>query len=146
MDVNYSFLGEGDVDGTPCSIVNAEFAGSSVKLYLAKTTSLPLMISYQGHAMPRIMMFKTKAPEGADAKDVVTFEHKMEAPELAEVQVRFADYRGTGGVQLPYKWTTSVGGQTAEVFSVTSYEINPTNIAEKFENQRIVLRTKKDAN
>ena len=145
MDVSYTFVGEGDVDGTTCNIVNAEFAGSNIKLYLSKASSLPVMISYQGHAMPRVMMFKTKAADGVPADDkVATFTHKIDAPEMAEIQVKFADYRGVNGVQLPYKWTTTVGGQTTEVFDVTGYELNPTNIADKFQNQKVFVRKLKE--
>ena len=151
MDVSYTFAGEGDVDGTACNIVNAEFAGSNVKLYLSKTSSLPVMVSYQGHGIPRIMMLRSKdaaAPASAEPmKDkVVMFDHKVAAPELAEVQVRFADYRSVNGVQLPYKWTTSVAGQTTEVLDVTNYDLNPANIAEKFQNQKVFVRTKKEDN
>ena len=147
MDVSYTFVGEGDVDGTSCNIVNASFAGSNVKLYLSKASSLPVMVSYQGHAMPRVMHFKTKAPEGAVAeKDVVAFARKVDAPESVEYNVKFSDYRGVGGVQLPFKWTTTVAGQPSEVLDVTGYEINPANIAEKFQNQRTFVRMKKESN
>lgn len=145
MDVNYTYAGEGDVDGTSCNIVNAEFGGSNFKLYLSKASSLPVMISYQGHAMPRVMVFKAKTTDGAPIDDkLVTFNHKIDAPEMAEIQVKFSDYRGTNGVQLPYKWTTTVAGQTSEVFEVTGYEINPANIAERFQNQKVFVRKAKD--
>jgi hypothetical protein len=151
MDVNYTFVGENDVDGTPCNVINAEFAGSSVKLYLSKASSLPVMISYLGHAMPNVMFFRTKEPAAEAApsgepKEKVIFDRKIEGPEVAEVQVRFADYRSVNGVQLPYKWTTSVAGQTSEVFDVTNYDVNPANIAEKFQNQKVFVRTKKESN
>ena len=145
MDVNYTFAGEGDVDGTSCNIVNAEFGGSNFKLYLSKASSLPVMVSYQGHAMPRVMVFKAKTTDGAPIDDkLVTFNHKIEAPEMSEIQVKFADYRGTSGVQLPYRWTTTVAGQTSEVFEVTGYDINPANIAERFQNQKVFVRKAKD--
>ena len=145
IEVNYLFGGEGDVDGTPCNIVNAEAAGSSFKLYLSKASSLPVMISYQGHAMPRVMVFKTKTDAGVPAEDkAVTFTTKVDAPEMAEIQVRFSDFRGVNGVQLPYKWTTTVAGQPGEVFDVTGYEINPANIADKFKNEKVMWKTKKD--
>lgn len=149
MDVSYTYAGEGDVDGTTCNIVNASFAGSNVKLYLSKVSSLPVMVSYQGHAMPNVMFFRSKDPAGAPAeKDVVTFARKVEgpAPELVEYNVRFSDYRGVNGVQLPFKWTTTVGGQPSEVLDVTGYEINPANIAEKFQDQKVFVRTKKETN
>ena len=147
MDVNFTFVGEGDVDSTPCNIVNAEFAGSNVKLFLSKASSLPVMVSYSGHAMGNVMFFRTKDPAaGEPEKGTMVFTRKIDAPEMAEVQVRFGDYRGVNGVQLPYKWTTSVGGQTTEVFDVAGYEVNPANIAEKFQNQKVLVRTKKDTN
>lgn len=149
MDVTYTFVGESDVDGAPCNIVNVEFAGSNVKLYLSKASNLPVMISYLGHPMPNVMFLRTRGPvtDATDApKEKTMFDHKIEGPDLAEVQVRFADYRGVSGVQLPYKWTTSIAGQTSEVFDVTNYEVNPANIAEKFQNQKVLLRTKKEAN
>ena len=147
MDVGYTYGGEADVDGTACNLVNAEFAGSTVKLYLSKESSLPVMVGYTGHAAP--MMFKmTRAPEGADKSkvDVVTFNRKIEgpAPEAAEFQVRFSDYRSVGGIQLPFKWTTSTGRRTTETLDVTGYEINPANIAEKFANQKVMVRTRSE--
>jgi hypothetical protein len=142
MDVNYTFAGEGDVDGTACNIVNAEFGGSNVKLYLSKASSLPVMVSYLGHS-PNIMFVRTKEPVAGDpVKDKVMFNHRVPAPAMAEIQIRFSDYRGVNGVQLPHKWTTWVGGQTAEVFDVTAYEINPSNIAEKFQDRKVFVRTK----
>ncbi|HEX6126384.1 MAG TPA: hypothetical protein VFZ23_13500 [Pyrinomonadaceae bacterium] len=148
MDVTYTFVGEGDVDGTTCNIVNASFGGSNIKLYLSKASSLPVMVSYQGDAIPRVRYFVANAPERGDAAgtDIMTFKQLERTPETAEFNVRFSDYRGVNGVQLPYKWTTSIGGQVSEVFDVASYEINPANIAEKFHSQKVMVRKKKDVN
>jgi len=105
-----------------------------------------VMVSYSGHAMGNVMFFRTKDPAagGEPAKADMVFTRKLDAPEMAEIQIRFEDYRSVGGVQLPYKWTTSVGGQTSEVFDVTGYDLNPANIAEKFRNQKVLVRTSKD--
>jgi hypothetical protein len=147
MDVSYTYGGETDVDGTACNLVNAEFAGSSVKLFISKASSLPVMMSYQGHSMPNMMFIRTQGPNGADPKEkTMTFTRKVGEPGSSEISVKFSDYRGVNGVQLPYKWTTSVAGQTTEVLDVTSYELNPANIAEKFQHQRTLLRVKKEAN
>lgn len=144
MDVSYTYGGETDIDGTTCNLVNADFAGSNIKLYLSKASNLPVMVSYLGHAAPKVMMFKTKAPEGVDATKDVMFERKVGAPEMTEIQVRFSDYRGVNGVQLPFRWTTSTGGKVSEVLDVTNYDINPANIAERFQNEKILVRTKKE--
>jgi hypothetical protein len=142
MDVSYTFGGETDVDGTPCNLVNAEFAGSTIKLYLSKASNLPIMVGYTGHAVP--VMFKmTRAPEGSDtSKDFVFFKRdEGNSAAAVDYQVRFTDYRSVGGVQLPFKWATSTGGRTTEVLDVTSYELNPANIADKFKEQKVFVRT-----
>ncbi len=148
IEVNYTFAGESDVDGTAVNIVNAEFGGSNYKLFIGKSSNLPVAMSYTGHEMPRIVKFThdAKAP-GDKLKSDVVFTKKLEgAPATAEHFVRFTDYRSTGGVQLPYKWTTTINGAPGETFDITAYEINPANIAEKFANQKVFVRTAKPTN
>lgn len=147
IDVSYTFAGEDDVNGTPVNIINAAFGGSEFKLYIAKGSSLPVMISYMGDRMPKVFHMRTKVPEGSEeTKDVMTFTRKIEgmpASDTTEFQVRFADCRGVNGVQFPHRWTTSVAGQTTEVFDITAYEVNPLNIAEKFKDHKVFVRSKK---
>jgi hypothetical protein len=145
MDVNYTFAGEGMVDGTACNIVIAEFGGSSFKIYLGQSSNLPVMMSYSGVKIPAMMRFtKEMAPPADGTKDVMVF-RKTEGPaaERAEFNVKFSDYRTVGGIQLPFKWTQTVGGVTDETFEVSNYEINPANIGEKFQHQKVMVRTKK---
>lgn len=146
IEVNYQFGGETDVDGTTCNIVIAEFGGSAFKIFLNKASSFPVMISYQGSRMPKFFKIRTDKPKSTEAeKDTMIFTRKVAGPdaETAEFQVRFSDYRSVNGVQLPYKWTQTVGGQSDEVFDVTSYEVNPANIADKFNNQKVFVRKAK---
>ncbi|MEO6655505.1 MAG: hypothetical protein ABIO36_05435 [Pyrinomonadaceae bacterium] len=146
MDVSYTFGGESSVEGTACNIVVAEFGGSAFKIYLGQASNLPVMMTYKGMPMPTVMKFRTKDPNAAgEPKDNMVFTRKVEgpAPDAVEYSVKFSDYRSTGGVQLPYKWTQTVGGATDETFDVTSYEVNPANIAEKFQNQKVMVRTAK---
>jgi len=144
MDVSYTFVGEGDVDGTSVNIINASFAGANYKLFIGKSNSLPVAISFTGHAMPAIMHFEKEVPATKDAKhDVMVFKrHDEMAGKSAEMTIKFADFRSTGGVQLPYKWTTVSGGQTVETFDVTSYDVNPANIADRFKDQKTMVRMK----
>lgn len=145
VDVSYTYGGEGSVDGSACDIVIAQTGGASYKLYLDKSSHLPRMLSYQG-AKP--MIFRFKKAEGApveEPKEVKVFTHKMDAPEMAEFQVKFTDYRSVNGVQFPYRWEQTVAGKADETVDVTSYEINPANIADKFskDGNKILIRTKK---
>lgn len=175
MDVSYTFGGESNVDGTDCNIVVAEFAGTSYKIFLGKSSNLPVMMSYSAPKMPMmiahafkpgeepkggVMMARSSSgdakvvagepiivtrKDGAGEKGNVMFTRTIsgDAGPMAEYTVKFSDYRATGGVQLPYKWTRTVGGATDEVFDVTNYEINPANIAEKFQNNNVKVRMTK---
>lgn len=143
-DVSYIYAGEETVDGAACEIVEARSGDSSVKLYLDKSSHLPKMIAFQA-AKPLIMRFKTADanPNGDQPPKVLV--KTSTVTETGEFQIKFSDYRTAGGVLLPHKWTQTVGGNADETIDVTSYEINPANIAEKFKNepQKIMLRTKK---
>ena len=148
MDVNYTYGGESVVDGTPCNLVVADLGGSSIKLFLNRDSNLPVMMSYTGMRMPKVMTFTKETAAPADGgKDVIYFKKGDPGPErareTAEFQVRFTDYRSVNGVQLPYHWTTNANGALDETFDVTSYEVNPANIAEKFQHEQVLLRTKK---
>ncbi len=146
IEVNYTFAGESNVDGAAVNIINAEFGGSNYKLFIGKSSNLPVAMSSTGMQMPTVVKFTKEMPaQGDQAKSDVFFTKKIDADaETAEHFVRFTDYRSIGGVQLPYKWTTTIGGVASETFDVTSYEVNPPNIAEKFQNQKVFVRTKKE--
>ena len=138
-DANFTYAGEADVDGTACNIVEAKNGNSSTKLYLDKSSHLPRMISFQGH---KPMVFRIKKDAMRTESGAKVFERKLEKPEMAEFQIRFSDYRAVNGVLLPHRWTQTVGGVADETIEVTGYEINPANIAEKFQNlpPKIMIR------
>ena len=146
MDVSYTYAGEGNVNGTQCNIVEASFGGSAVKLFLSEDSNLPMMMSFVGAELPRIMHFRTDGPPPPNGdKDTVIFTKKLDGPraEDAEVQVTLSDYRSVNGVQLPYRWTQTVNGTQDETFEITNYEINPVNIGDFFKNEKVFLRTRK---
>ncbi|HBE81240.1 MAG TPA: hypothetical protein DDW24_00480, partial [Blastocatellia bacterium] len=83
---------------------------------------------------------------GGESKEDVVFTKRIDVnAETTDALVKFADFRSTGGVLLPYRWTTTAGGQTTEIFDVTSFEVNPANIADRFSDQKIMIRTSKPA-
>jgi hypothetical protein len=144
VDVTYKYAGEGSIDGANCDIVEASANGSTIRLYLDKSSHLPVMMSYQA---PKPFMIKMRKEDvKADANgDVKVFRDKMPAPEMAEFQIRFSDYRSVGGVQLPHRWTQTVGGKEDETIDITGYELNPANIADKFKEgqHKVFVRTAK---
>lgn len=142
-EISYTYAGETTIDGATCNQVNAEAKGSTFKLFLDKATNLPKMISYTGAPMK---IFKFEKPESRDAanqKDVKVFVNKSQNAEQVEHQLKFSDFRTVGGLLLPHKWTETVAGNASETIDVTGYEINPPNIADKFQNQKVFVRTQK---
>ncbi|MDQ6786187.1 MAG: hypothetical protein M3033_05140 [Acidobacteriota bacterium] len=162
LDANYDYAGEASVDGNNCDVILAQSGGSSFKLFIDQSSHLPLMMSYQG-TIPMVFKFnkdELKTGDSGQAKNflinkdgsqtplndgkVQIIARSLDTPEAtAEYQVKFSDYRNVGGVQLPYKWTQTVGGQPDQNVDVVSYEINPPNIADKFNNQKVMVRMKK---
>ena len=147
VDVSHFYVGTGDVDGTACEIVEAKTGNDSVaKIYLSQSTKLPVMMSYQGMDLSKaVKIHREDIKPGSDNKDVKVFVREAEAPTVAEINVKFSDYRTVGGLQLPFAWTQIANGKTAETVLIESYEINPANIAEKFNQipHRIKVRTEK---
>jgi hypothetical protein len=144
MDVSYTYGGEQQVDSRPCNVVVATVGGDSVKLYLDSSSNLPVMIAYTGTDMPHMIKFeKPVAPPADGSKDVIFFRNEGGPGQTAEFQVRFSDYRSVDGVQLPYKWVTTVNGAASETLDVSNYEVNPANIADAFGKQKIFIRTAK---
>jgi hypothetical protein len=148
VDVSYKYAGDGSVDGANCDIVEATANGTTIRLYLDKTSHLPAMMSYQA---PKPFIIKIKKEEGKTSpnEDVKilrdNLRDKIPAPEMAEYQVKFSDFRNVGGIQLPHRWTQTIGGKDDETIDITGYELNPANIVEKFKEgqNRVFVRTAK---
>lgn len=140
-DANYLYAGEATVDGYSTDVIEVRSNGSSFKLYLDKFTHLPRMLSYA--ATPAIKIFKTEKQPSDAPKDTLTFERKLNKAESVEHQVKFSDFRYVGSLQLPHRWTQTVGGKLSETIEITGYEINPPNISEKFREPKAFIRTQK---
>lgn len=142
-EISYTFAGESTVDGTTCNVVEANANGSTFKLFLDKASNLPKMISYMAAPMKMFRMEKPASDNPSNEKEVRVFVRKMDASEQVEHQLKLSDFRSVGGLLLPHKWTESVGGETNETIDISGYEINPANIADKFKNEKVFIRTQK---
>jgi hypothetical protein len=145
IDAEYTLADDASVDGASCDVINVKYGEAAVKLFLDKSTHLPKMMSYMEHK-PMIFVRINTNDANADANGTKTFNTKVEEPQMVEFQVKFSDYRSVGGVQMPYHWTQTVGGNLDETIDVTNYEVNSPNIADKFNEQmpqKIMIRTEK---
>lgn len=137
-DVAYTYTGEETIDGTGCDVIEAKAGSDDIKLYLNKSSHLPMMMKFQS---PKQFFVRFKRGEMPDQNFQVTIPDNLK-PELGEFQLKFSDYRVVDGVQFPFTWTQTVDGKPDESIAISNYEINPPNIAEKFNNQpvRIFIR------
>lgn len=140
-DVSYSYVGEDSVDGNSCDLIQAQTGESSFKLCLAKSSHLPLMITYRD-AATLIIRTNTNAKDNNGVVNKTTvLDEKSANVEMAEIQIKFSDFRSVGGVQFPFTWTQTIGGKPSQTVAVTNYELNPANIAEKFKTRRVMVKT-----
>lgn len=137
-DVGYKFIGEGDVDGYPANIIEVTSHSNSFKLYLDASTNLPRMISFSGH---NAVFIRKTANEEVVKAELIEMKRKMAEP--VEHQIRFSDFRSVDGLVLPHRWSESVSGKQSRIFDVTSFEINPANIADKFGDKKVFVRKAK---
>jgi len=143
-DAEYKFVGEQNIDGINCEIVQVNSGASSVKLFINKSTHLPVMMSYTD-AKPMIFTFTSKEDNSNETEAPKMVMERAEA-QMGEFQVKFSEYRTINGLQLPHKWTQTIDGKADETIEVSSYEFNPANIDEKFKaqpQQTIMFRTEK---
>lgn len=146
--LQFNYAGEATADDGAADVIDATGPdGFSVRLFVDKQTHLPLMLAYRA-PKPRVMTMTMRADgHGGGGKPAKTPEElakeaqeKMKAegppkPEEVEMQVRFEDYRESGGLMLPHRITSGFGGETSEEFEVKSYALNPRFKADKFQKK-----------
>lgn len=142
-DAEYIYAGEQNVDGTNCEIVQVNSNGASVKLFLNKSSHIPVMMSYTDMKPFVFRINPSETSTDTNQRQTVTL-NKVEM-QTGEFQIKFSDYRSAGGFQLPFKWTQTIDGKADETIEVSAYEINPANIADKFQRlpQKVTITTEK---
>ena len=106
FSATYNYLGEGDVGGSRADIIEAQGAGGfALKIYLDKSSHLPLMMSYQG-SLPRIPfrhVVNGEGPmvEGEDADVVIVRRPKEGEGAKVEAAPRIFIEREVGDDKAP---------------------------------------------
>ena len=101
---SYNYVGEGNVEGARADIIDVTGAnGFTMKLYLDKSSHLPLMMSYKG-SIPRIPIEREIKGEGAsvsdEGRDVVIVRQKKEG-ETGQGSPNMVFERKLGDGELP---------------------------------------------
>lgn len=144
--VEYKYIGAGDVDGKACEIIEAASGEASAKLYLDKTTFLPVMMTYADKMFPSNVtgMATTENPTNPGEPKLFTVIVDDKNMRQGERQIKFSDFRDFEGLKLPFHWENSFENSSKSSLDVTSYEINPADINERLKQSETKFLTKID--
>jgi len=110
--------------------------GTPMRLFLDASTHMPLMVTWQGGAPQGGGRGGRRgqpggAPPGAPAAGPAPGAEQV-PPQVATLQMTFADYKAVSGVKFPQTVTRGINGQTNEEWSLSNYKVNPSLKADAF--------------
>ena len=144
-ELEFTYAGEAVADDGRADVIDATGPDNfAARLFLDKETHLPLMLTYRA-PKPRMFTTMMRSSNGGDKKkqeDILKETREKSAQELAtakpeevEMQLRFTDYRKTGGLLLPHRITQGADGEVNEEWEIKTYELNPQFKADKFQKK-----------
>ncbi len=144
-EVDYKFIGTGNVDGKASNIIEVGSKGATFKLFLDSSTNLPQMISYrQKH---HEFVFKGSDKVGNVSKEkIIEMKSEMSDAKEVEHQIKFSNFLKEGKLNLPHRWEELIDGKPEQVINFTSFAINPSDIANKFNNEKVMIRKMRSKN
>jgi hypothetical protein len=144
--LEFNYAGEAVADDGRADVIDATGPDNfAARLFLDKETHLPLMLTYRA-PKPRMFTTMMRGPaSGGDkkkqedllkeAREKATQGIATTKPEEVEMQLRFTDYRKTGGLLLPHRITQGPDGEVNEEWEIKTYELNPQFKADKFQKK-----------
>jgi hypothetical protein len=144
--LEFSYFGEATADDGSADVIDATGPeGFAARLFLDKQTHLPLMLTYRA-PKPRVVTMMQGGPRGGahggktpeelvkEAQDRMKAQGEAK-PEEVEMQIRFSDYKESGGLLLPHRIASGPDGETNEEWEIKSYSVNPQYKADKFQKK-----------
>lgn len=141
--LEFNYAGEAVADDGRADVIDATGPeGFAARLFLDKETHLPLMLTWRA-PKPRMMTMMMRSTDDKKKQEDVVKEAREKAaqdlatakPEEVEMQLRFTDYRKTGGFLLPHRITQGSDGEVNEEWEIKTYEFNPQFKADKFQKK-----------
>lgn len=126
LPVEFSFAGEETVDNIGTFVLDIKNPHGAVgKLYIDRSTYLPVMLSYRG-LEPHVMILKDKDAVINEEKEVIIDGRHITPPDAAaEVVLRFSDHRFVDGVLLPHRMVKTINNDVQEEITIEKFELNP---------------------
>jgi len=142
MAVEYKYAGESEVEDAKADVIDVTGPDNfSVRVFLDKSSHLPLLLSYRG-PKPRIVTMTRQAGDRAKPEDIKKARDEAEkqmhaeappVPEEVDFYIRLTDHKKVGGLMLPHKLTFLTDTEVSEEFEISKYQINPQLKADLFE-------------
>ena len=155
--MTFAFAGEAQAPQGTADVLDVRGAGNfSARLFIARDTHLPIMISWQapptnvivstpGQPAPRTVapgavIITAPAPPAATApaeeresytKQVAAMRQKAQATPI-EYRFYYADYRDVNGVKFPFRLRRAIGPDTTEETTFDRFRLNTQIDARKF--------------
>src|SRR5215470_5089263 len=113
--LTFSYVGQAEAPQGKADVLEAKGADTTMRLFVAQSTHLPIMITWQAPAAP--------ARGGQPAAPA--------APQ--ESRLFFADYRDVDGMKWPFRLRRALGADTVEETTFDRFKVNPRIDARKFQ-------------
>ena len=117
-------------DGTADVLEMTDGSGRPVRLFVDRTSHLPLMLTFEA-PMPR--MFVARGGQRPSPEEIERM--RREPPQTADFELRFDEYREVKGVLLPHLIIQSANGNVNEEWTIEEYTLNPSLKPELFEKK-----------
>jgi hypothetical protein len=144
LPLQFAYAGLAESDEGQADVIEATGPdGFSARLFVDRTTNLPLMLTYRDVA-PRVFAVggpgvpRGPARSGGERPSPEEVERRMQElqrqgpPPASDITLFLSDYRSVGGVMLPHRIRRAVDGQPAEEWEIAEYRVNPAFKAGKF--------------
>ncbi|HTY63927.1 MAG TPA: hypothetical protein VMG30_16890 [Acidobacteriota bacterium] len=130
----FSYVGEGDIDGTKADIVKIVTRnGLEISLAVDQKSHRPITAAYKSAKMD-IDRIRPRLKNRTGNEQVLE-------PQAVEVQIYFSEYKpiaekGFNDIWLPHQITKTRNGLTVEDMRIKKFQLNPNIKAKQFEKQK----------
>jgi hypothetical protein len=97
--------------------------GPAMRLFVDRTTRLPLMLTWKG-PQPRMIMRRAAGPPPPNPDQTRREDDPAGPPAEATFEMRFDDYRAVDGIQLPHHISRGVAGSVNEEWTIKRFKVN----------------------
>ena len=128
--LEFSYAGEAESPDGKADVLDVKGPSSfAAKLFLDKTSHRLLMLAYRGVAPVMVVQTQRGGGPGPGGPGATP---QMPAPQVADIQMFFDDYKTVDGVSLPHHISRSIDGKPNEDWTFKAIKVNPTFKPETF--------------